>query len=586
MFLRRSICIRVVDVPLGAFERNGTGLSATFRRRSPYMTLLLLFLFSSCGAVLPCLGAALGGPKPLAPTPPMGWNTWTHYRCDYTAQTILANARALVSTGLAARGYNTVTIDDCWMQKNRNAAGDLQVDHERFPQGIRPVAQAIHAMGLKFGIYEDAGFATCGRYAGSGQPEGGGKDHFLRDIRLFESWNVDLLKLDGCNVYVSPGSSQDVAYREAYAAESAALKSTGRPIVFSEAAPVFFMGTPEWYDVLGWVRHYGELWGEGTEMSTLDASRPMLPRFNGVLWNYAYNLPLGRFQKPGNWDHPDFVIAGDTGMTLAESRSQVALWSMMSAPLILSSDVGDLSAQAVAVLGNKAVIAIDQDPLGQMATLVSRGPEIDVLFKPLSGGEAAVAVLNRGTAPQEVILHPADFGFAANADCNLDASDLWTGKRQSALVTLQAKVAAHDTAIWRIRTSPTCGTPARVGTIVTTNNTKGHQEQEIEDYTRCLTASGLVEVCTGTTIERWTIASHGELRSSSGRCLAAVRGRPVMQFCRAVRAQRWRYTLMGNLVSAADNQCLSAVGSRNEPQSLQMQVCGHNQPNQIWSLPN
>src|SRR6185312_12567805 len=98
--------------------------------------------------------------------------------CDFTASTILANARALVRTGLAARGYDTVTIDDCWMLKDRDSRGNLQPDPRRFPHGMRPVAAAIHALGLRFGIYEDAGPATCGGFAGSGSPSGGGEPHF------------------------------------------------------------------------------------------------------------------------------------------------------------------------------------------------------------------------------------------------------------------------------------------------------------------------------------------------------------------------------------------------------------------------
>jgi alpha-galactosidase len=365
----------------------------------------------------------------------MGWNDWAHYQCGYTAQTILDNAKALVSTGLAALGYNTVTIDDCWMQKDRDASGNLQVDLQRFPQGMEPVARAVHALGLKFGIYEDAGFETCGRFAGSGQPEGGGQDHFVQDAKLFASWGVDYLKLDGCNVYVPEGSSKDDVYRRAYAAESAALESTDRPIVFSESAPAYFQGAPEWYDVLDWVRDDGQLWREGTDVSTFHGNRPPRPdlqarfprrtRFQSVLWNYAYNLPLGRFQRPGNWNDPDFIIAGDDGMSVAESRSQMALWSMMSAPLILSSDVGKLSPEALAVLGNKALIAVDQDILGRMATLVRRGEVMDVLFKRLASGDDAVAVLNRGDAPAQVDLHPTDFGFAVSSECRLDIENLW-----------------------------------------------------------------------------------------------------------------------------------------------------------------
>lgn len=545
-------------------------------------TLLLLFL--ACGASIPCIGAPSGRDSVLAATPPMGWNDWAHYQCGYTAQTILENARALVSTGLAARGYNTVTIDDCWMQKDRDASGNLQANPQRFPRGMKPVATVIHKLGLKFGIYEDAGSDTCDGLAGSGQPQGGGKDHFVQDARLFKSWGVDYLKLDGCNVYAPSGGSKEAAYRTAYAAESEALKSVGRRIVFSESAPAYFQGSPEWYNVLSWVRNYGQLWREGSDMANFHANDPDHPRFGSVLWNYAYNLPLGRFQKPGNWNDADFIIAGDQGLSLAESRSQMALWSMMSAPLILSSDVGKLSPQALAIIGNKAVIRVDQDPLGRMATLVQRTPDLDVLFKRLSGVDDAIAVLNRGAAPIRVDLHPADFGFAANSGCRLDAQDLWTGARQSALSDLQAKVAAHDTAIWRVHPSAACGAPSRTGTIVMILP-KAH-DRTIAGYTRCLSASGSVEACTGAPAEKWTVTRRGVLRSSGGRCLAVAEGKPVMESCRPTKAQHWKYSLKGNLISAFNNQCLSAAGPEGMPENLKMRTCGHNLPNQIWSLPN
>lgn len=562
--------------------------------RNPLLSAMLVVLFLACawGAVVPVAGVAAEG-KPLAATPPMGWNDWAHYQCGYTADTILDNARALVSTGLARLGYDTVTIDDCWMLKERDAKGNLQVDSKRFPNGMKPVADAIHKMGLKFGIYEDSGSETCGRYAGSGQPQGGGQAHFLKDARLFASWGVDYLKLDGCNVYVPPGESQEQAYHMAYAAQHEALQQVGRPIVFSESAPAYFQGTPEWYDVLSWVGKYGQLWREGSDISNYHAQPiparfrrrfPRRSRYDSMLWNYSYNLPLGRFQKPGNWNDPDFIIAGDIGMSLPESRTQMALWSMMSSPLILSSDVSKLSPAAIAIVGNKDVIAIDQDPLGKMATLVRRSPQTDVLFKRLSGGDGAVAVMNHGKAAVKVDVTPADLGFAASTACRLDAKDLWSGKEQSAAGSLQAEVASHDAAIWRVHPSAECGKPARTGAI--TMITAARRHRSIEGYTRCLTAAGSVEPCTGTTAEIWTFTKDGALRSSGNECLTVVKGKPVMQACRSESAQHWRYTKKGNLVNNGNLQCLTATGSELEPQSIEMQVCGHNMATQIWSLPN
>ncbi|TAM78688.1 MAG: hypothetical protein EPN47_20065 [Acidobacteria bacterium] len=590
------------------------------RARFQPAIVVFLFLVSTSGAAVPGVGAA-ADEGPLAATPPMGWNDWAHYQCGFTADTILDNARALVSTGLATLGYNTVTIDDCWMLPARDANGNLQVDPKRFPNGMKPVADAVHKMGLKFGIYEDSGSETCGRYAGSGRPEGGGQAHFLEDARLFASWGVDYLKLDGCNVYVAPGETQEDAYHMAYAAQHEALRKVGRSIVFSESAPAYFQGTPEWYDVLSWVGKYGELWREGSDIATYHAQPvppqfrrrfPQRTRYQSMLWNYSYNLPLGRFQKPGNWNDPDFIIAGDIGMSVPESRTQMALWSMMSAPLILSSDVGKLSPEAIAIVGNKDLIAIDQNPLGRMATLARRTPQMDVLFKQLSSDDGAVAVVNHSEAAVKVEVHPTDLGFAANSGCKLDAKNLWNGTDLSAVTSLDAEVASHDAAIWRIHPSEDCGKPSRTGTI--TMIASGRRNRDFEDYARCLASPGVglhtnemavrpqpgqnwirraiakmgssVAACAGTDAEKWTVTPDGALQSSGGECLAVVNGRPVMQACSPESAQQWRYTLQGNLVNNGDLQCLTATGPESEPQSLEMQVCGHNLATQIWSLPN
>ncbi len=510
----------------------------------------------------------------------MGWNDWAHYQCHYTAETILSNARALVKSGLAAQGYNTVTIDDCWMQKNRDDHGNLQTDPQRFPQGIKPVADAVHALGLKFGIYEDAGYATCGGFAGSGEPDGGGKDHFTQDTKLFASWGVDYLKLDGCNVYVPSGETQVAAYRNAYKAQSAALKIAGRPIVFSESAPAYFQGTPDWYDVLSWIGEYGQLWREGSDIATFRANQPDRPRFHSVLWNYAYNLPLGRFQKPGNWNDADFIIGGDSGMTPAETRSQMALWSMMSAPLILSSDVETLNPEAISIVSNKAVIAIDQDPLGRMATLLRRTTAIDVLFKHLRDGAYAVAVLNRATTPNRIELSPADLGFPSNAECRLEVRDLWSGAEQHAASNLHAEVAPHDTAIWSIHPTSSCRSPSRTGTITMI---AAGRHRDIESYARCL-APGHVGACSGTPAETWTVTSGGGLQSAAG-CLDVANGKPVMQPCSNSKAQRWRYTLTGELINTSNNACLTG-SDQDSTQNLSLDSCGHNRADQIWSLPN
>lgn len=509
----------------------------------------------------------------------MGWNDWAHYQCDFTAQTILANARALVKTGLAARGYDTVTIDDCWMLKSRDRRGDLQADPRRFPDGIRPVAAAIHALGLKFGIYEDAGYATCGGFAGSGAARGGGQPHFLADARLFASWGVDYLKLDGCNVRTAKGRSREAAYRAAYRAESVALQRVARPVVFSESAPAYFQGTPQWYDVLSWVRDYGHLWREGTDVEIYDSKHPDQSRFHSVMWNYDYNLPLARFQKPGNWNDADFIIGGDNGMTLAETRSQLALWSMMSAPLILSSSLENLSPAAIAILGNRAVLSVDQDSLGRMATLIRRSASMDLLFKPLEDGEYAVAALNRSSARLRVTLAPRDLGFSGE-HCQLDIRDLWSGAQHASAAGLGGRVQAHDTDIWKIRPTADCGTPVRSGAITAIVPNVPASRQDSQDYTRCLEASGRVRACNGTAAEMWRIMPDGTLRSAK-ECLAQTGTGAALAKCGSTDSQRWRYTLLGNLINRGSHLCLTGPADGR----LAVRPCGHNLASQIWALP-
>jgi len=530
--------------------------------------------------ILPLLLPAVtfGAQQRLAVTPPMGWNDWAHYQCGFTAKTILANARALVRTGLAARGYRTVTIDDCWMLKDRDAHGDLRPDPRRFPHGMRPVVAAVHALGLKFGIYEDAGSMTCARFAGSGSPNGGGKPHFPADARLFARWGVDYLKLDGCNVHPESGAAGEAAYRAAYRAESIALGKVGRPIVFSESAPAYFQGSPYWYDVLRWVRDYGQLWREGTDIQVYDSKQPGESRFTSVMWNYDYNLQLGRFQRPGNWNDADFIIGGDHGLTFAETRSQLALWSMMSAPLILSSNIDTLPLPAIGVLGNRAVLSVDQDPLGVMATLVRRSASMDVLMKPLQNGDYAVAVLNRSPAALRVRLPSRELGFGAA--CRLDVRDLWTGAQQPALAAVSAEIPAHDTGIWKVRPAADCGTPVRIGAVTRTvpDVPEGHANGE--QYTRCLAAPGTMQRCAGTPAEAWRITPDGLLRSER-ECLTQTGNRATLDSCRSADSQRWRYTLPGNLINRASHLCLT--GARSGP--IGVQVCGHNRASQIWTLP-
>ncbi|WP_063770993.1 NEW3 domain-containing protein [Streptacidiphilus neutrinimicus] len=393
-------------------------------------------------------GAASGAAQypNFAPTPPMGWNDWSYYQCGIDEKTILGNARALVSTGLAKKGYDTVTIDDCWMAKQRDAAGDLVADPQLFPDGMAYVGAQLHKLGLKFGIYEDAGTDTCGGYPGS-------LGHWQQDADLFASWGVDYVKLDGCNVPSKPGETDEQSYRDTYTAMSQALLNTHRRIVFSISAPAYFQGESNWDSVIRWSSQLGNLWREGADIALGQDTGP--DKWASIDYNYSYNVGLAALQKPGRWNDPDFLLAGDTGLSRDEIQSQVSLWSIMAAPLISSTDLTHLSPAALAVLGNKDVIAVDQDRLGVQGRIVRHGTGYDVLSKPLADGDRAVALFNSSDSARTITTTTAEAGLRAASGYSL--TDLVSKQVTETTGVISADVPPHATVLYRVHTGAARG---------------------------------------------------------------------------------------------------------------------------------
>ncbi|MGH2909010.1 MAG: NEW3 domain-containing protein [Solirubrobacteraceae bacterium] len=422
------------------------------RRVAAAFALVLVMLASvaaSSSAAAPRSAGAGGSYNGLALTPPMGYNDWSYFQCNVDQNTILAQARALVSTGLAARGYDTVTIDDCWPAMTRDANGNLQADPTTFPNGMAYIGRQLHAMGLKFGIYEDAGTQTCGGYPGSW-------GHYTQDAEQLAGWGVDYVKLDGCNVPSVAGQSAAQTYEKAYAAFSAALRATGRPIVFSASAPAYFQGTSQWFNVIRSVSKDSNLWREGDDIPL--GQETGAQKWQGILTNYGYNVGLGRFAGPGHWNDPDFLIVGDSGLTTDEMQSQMTLWAEMAAPLNTSTDVTNLSPAALQILSNKAIIAVDQDPLGVQGHVVKSGPGYNVLTKPLSGGDASVVLFNKGDQAQTIKTSASAAGLPKAAAYEL--TNLVTGQSTETAGAIAASVPAHGTVIYRVRPGGPAGLPS------------------------------------------------------------------------------------------------------------------------------
>jgi hypothetical protein len=404
----------------------------------------VVLLFLALGTPALFAAPAAGDTSPawngLALTPPMGYNNWSYYQCNINEDLILAQAKALVSTGLAKKGYDTITIDDCWMAKKRNSDGTLAGDPQKFPHGMEWMGQQVHALGLKFGIYEDAGDKTCAGYPGSW-------NFFQKDADTFAKWKVDYIKLDGCNVPTVSGKTNEETYRYAYKAFSDAILHTHRKMVYSESAPAYFQNTPDdWYLVLGWVAKYGNLWREGDDIALGQYSGAS--KWKSLNYNYSYNVGLWKYAGPGHWNDPDFLLVGDSGLSTDEMQSQMARWAIMAAPLISSTDLTKISPAALAILSNSDVIAVDQDTAGVQGHIVQFGETYDVLAKPLSNGDVAVVLYNKGSAAKKIETTGVLVGFKSSSSLKL--KNLVSKSITTSHGTIGALVPSHGSVIYRV----------------------------------------------------------------------------------------------------------------------------------------
>jgi alpha-galactosidase len=371
----------------------------------------------------------------LALTPPMGFNDWNAYHCNVSASLIEQTALAMHTDGMQAAGYRYVNIDDCWLASTRAADGQLQANPATFPQGIKAVADYVHSLGLKLGIYEDAGTATCAGFPGS-------YGHYAQDAKTFASWGADYLKLDWCNVPFGdfPGETHQQVAQTLYTQMRDALAATGRPIVFSMCNGWDSSVQPQ-----TWAQPVANLWRTTGDISD---------SFGSMLSNFSQNVNYWQDARPGAWNDPDMLEVGNGGMTTTEYQAEFSLWAEMAAPLIAGTNIANMTATTRSIYENRAVIAVDQDPLGKQGVPVVDGTNgIWVLTKPLANGDRAVVLFNSNNAPQEISTTASQAGLTAPAHGRQAylLTDLWTGKRYETAGTIAATVPAHSAVMYRVQ---------------------------------------------------------------------------------------------------------------------------------------
>ncbi len=374
----------------------------------------------------------------IALTPQMGWNSWNKFACNISEKLIMETADKMVELGLVEAGYIYLNLDDCW-HGERDSLGFITEDRVKFPSGMKALSDYLHSKGLKFGLYSDAGNKTCAGYPGS-------LGHEYQDAFVYARWGVDYLKYDWCN-------TKDINPKGAYRLMRDALRSAGRPILFSICE---WGSNQPWL----WAQDIGHSW-----RTTGDISAGFDSGVDYGTWRALSVLEildkqegLRQYAGPGHWNDPDMLEVGN-GMSVNEDRAHFSMWCMLAAPLLLGNDLTNITQETIEIITNKEVIAIDQDSLGIQGFRQSVDNGLEFWFKPLVGGDWAFCILNRTKGDIKYKLDWNNFNFTDEL-CNRSTSfdkitytykDLWNkGVKGDTKKSVSLTIPQYDVVFFRL----------------------------------------------------------------------------------------------------------------------------------------
>ncbi len=394
---------------------------------------------------LPC---AVRAGDPLTPTgqwsaytmgkamlPPMGWNSWNAFGTKLDEEEVIGSAQQIVDSGLFAKGYRYINLDDGWWMQRRASDGRIQIRTQKFPSArvapgetsFRPLTDRLHAMGLKAGIYTDLGRNLCSQaYDPTDinlpvgtvlEREVGIYGHIDQDIRLFfEDWGFDYLKVDGCGVrafaknsdqvrsgryrVLNPLIDQQLVTRSDIPAVQAMFRDINAALIRYNPDGDFVLSLCIWgsANVRAWGKDYGNASRTSDDIS---------PTWSRLLTNFDSASRRALYAHPGSWNDPDMLYVG-TGefdiSHLTEARSHFALWAMLNAPLIIGIDLRKTPQALMTVFGNSAIIELNQDPAGNQSVIAYDSDEVQILVKTLVAGDKALEILNSTIRPTDAVL--------------------------------------------------------------------------------------------------------------------------------------------------------------------------------------
>jgi len=315
--------------------------------------------------------------KLLAPTPPMGWNSWNWFgKYGINEDLIKECIDAVVDEGLLDAGYEYFVIDGGWRDTKLSDNGELLPNPDRFPHGIKALADYAHSRGLKFGLHTVPGTHDCG-----GDAVGGFGNEEVQ-VRQFVDWGLDFIKLDKCKH--ADGWNEELL-QQTYEKWQGLLEKSERDIILSISAYTW----RDWYPQVGQMaRTTDDIKARVSKGAVFDG----IPR--SVMGISETNNESAQYAGNGYWNDPDMLATGDQGLTIEEQKAHFALWCIMSSPLFLGNDPRNMSPEEKEIITNELAISVNQDPTGQGCRIKKEG-NTEVWMKKLNDGKRAVLLLNR-----------------------------------------------------------------------------------------------------------------------------------------------------------------------------------------------
>ncbi len=347
----------------------------------------------------------------LAKRPPLGWNTWNTFGKNISDQLIRETADIMVEKGFRDAGYEYIIIDDCWSLRERDEQGYIVPDPEKFPNGMKAVADYVHSKGFKFGMYSCVGLRTCAGYPSS-------YGHEFEDAQRFAEWGVDYLKFDYCYFPTNADC------KAAYARVALALKATGRDI---------------WFAACNWGEHEPWDWMRSVGAHSYRSTHDIHDNFTSFSTIAKAQIEHLSANSSGCFNDMDMLTVGmhgkglaafgdDATCTFEEYKTQFGLWCYFGVPLILGNDVRIMDDECRALVQNPRLLALNQDEETRAPFLFSTDRGVHQFFRHLANNRFAIGLFNLSDHGAPVNVMFDQFGLPLSSGYGLHLTDLFTGE--------------------------------------------------------------------------------------------------------------------------------------------------------------